>query len=370
MARVSRLVEGLARLLAGRFSVIAVLAILISAASPALADVFTISHVKVDVTSQNAAQAKVEALEQAQLKAFRRLVERLAPPGSEGLLPEFSGSDAARMMASMTVEDERTGPKRYIATFTISFLPDYVRNVFYQYNVPFTEQQAPAVLFLPVWNGPQGPVLWEGENPWRDAWVTGDLENSLTPMLVPLGDITDISTISAAEAVNGDPVKLEALGLRYGVSNVLVTVAEPSGENAISVRMRGETGFGYLDAVRSFESSGETVEDRAVDAAVRLQQLLEQAWKTQAASTTPPAAALNSITVAIPFDSLQEWNAIRTRISQTHGVGAVDIDSLSARGGIVRVSYDGTLQQLTEELRFNGLLLSEVGGTWVIQPQY
>lgn len=348
----------------------AALVIVLLAPGLAAADVFTISNVKVDVTAANAAQAKVQALEQAQLQAFQRLVKRLAPSGSEGLLPAFGASDAARMMAGMTVEEERTGPTRYIATLTISFLPDYVRNIFYQYNVPFTEEQAPVVLFLPVWNGPDGPVLWEGENPWRDAWVRGDLENSLTPMLVPLGDITDISTISAAEAANGDAVKLEALGLRYGVSNVLVTIAEPSGTNGVSVRLRGETGFGYLDTVRSFESAGESVGDQAVDAAVRVQQLLEEAWKTQRATVTPPTAALKSITVAIPFDSLAEWNAIRSRIQQTSGVGDVQIDSLSARGGIVRVSYDGSLDQLSQDLRANGLVLSDVGGTWVIQPYY
>jgi hypothetical protein len=346
------------------------LAIIFFMCAPASADVFTINNVKVDVTAQDAATAKVQAIEQAQLAAFRRLVTRLTPAGSEHLLPEFLGSDVARMMAGMTFQDERTAPTRYIATVTISFLPEYVRNVFFQYNVPYTEEQAPVMLFLPVWNGGDGYVMFDVENPWRDAWVAGDLENSLTPMLVPIGDLTDISTLSPDEAAAGNAVKLEAMTLRYGVANILVGVAERVDASTLTLRLRGETGFGYLDISRSYQAQGGEIEDITAQAAQRIQELLEEAWKNQRAAVTTPTTLLNSLTVAIPFDSLGEWNAIRSRIQLTYGVGDVQIDSLSARGGIVRVSYDGSLQQLSEELRLNGLLLSEVGGTWVIQPQY
>ncbi len=353
-----------------RFAALAALLSLLFVSPPAAADVFTISDVRVDVTAGDAAQAKVLAIEQGQIEAFRRLVARLAPAGSDSLLPAFTGSDVTRMMEGMTFENERTAPTRYIAQLTIRFLPEYVRSVFYQYNVPFTEEQSPEVLFLPVWKVAGGYALWDDDNPWRDAWLGIDPQNSLTPMLIPIGDLTDVSTIAADEAASGNAVKLEALTLRYGINHALVAVAETDSVGNITIVLRGDTGFGFLDVVRTYQSSGMEIDVATLGAAQYIQGLLEEAWKNQRAEVTVPTELLNAITVAIPFDSLAEWNTIRSRIEQTYGVGSVEIDSLSARGGIVRISYEGALQQLSDELRIQGLVLSEVSGTWVIQPYF
>ncbi len=353
-------------------AVLAAAAMLCLCVYPVRADVFTIPSVRTDVTAADAAKAKIEAIEQAQLAAFQQLIARLTPAGSEGLLPEFRGSDVARIMSGMTVEDEQTGPQRYIATLTISFLPDIVRNLLFQYNVPYTEEQAPSFLLLPVWKGPDGLVLWEGDgdNPWRDAWLSRNLEHSLTPILVPIGDLTDMSAISAQEAVNADAIKLQALSLRYGVDHVVVSVAESTGTASLSIGLKGETAFGYLDTVRSYQGNETSIAGAAITASVQVVRLLEESWKNQRAQLTSPTSFQNAITVAIPFDSFGEWNMIRSRIQQTYGVGDVQIDSLSAGGGIVRINYDGSLQEFSEELRRSGLVLSEVGGTWVIQPYY
>lgn len=103
---------------------------------------------------------------------------------------------------------------------------------------------------------------------------------------------------------------------------------------------------------------------------MRFLYAMEETWKTSIAKVSAPDSSLNELTVAIPFDSLTEWNSLRARIQQTYGVSQVEIDSLSARGGIVKVRYDGTIEDLTRSLEDNGLLLSEVSGTWVIQPDY
>ncbi|MGI9415494.1 MAG: DUF2066 domain-containing protein [Hyphomicrobiales bacterium] len=341
---------------------------LVLATAPLRADVFTISHVKVDETAADAAQAKIKAIEAAQLLAFQRLVKRLTPSGSDGQLPQFTGGDVARMMSGMTFEDERTGPTRYIATLTISFLPDAVRTLLYQYNVPLAEEQAPSMLVLPVWKTAEKTVLWDGDNPWKEAWIKLDVQNALTPILIPIGDLTDISAISAEEALAGNEIKLEALRLRYGADKVLVAVAESPDGISINASMSGVTSYGRLDLAQTFQGEPDKIAETATAAALGFLAAMEETWKSAMAQVKTPTSQLNSITVAIPFDSLAEWNTIRSRIQQTYGVGTVQIASLSARGGIVQINYDGSVQQFTEELQANGLQLSEVGGTWVIQP--
>ena len=340
------------------------------AVEPARADVFTVSHVKVDETAKDAASAKVKAIGAAQVIAFRRLIQRIAPSGSFDSLPQFGVNDVSAMTSGLTFEEERTGPTRYIATLTVSFLPDTVRELLYQYNVPIAEEQASQILLVPVWKSASGLVLWEGENPWKDAWLTLDLEHSLTPTLVPIGDLTDISAITAEEAVARNAVKLEALRLRYGADRVVVSVAEQKGNEGIYITLRGETSFGLLNYGHSFPITDGDTAKTTEEAAQRFLFAMEETWKAAVAELSVPDANLNSITVAIPFDSLSEWNALRTSIQQTFGVSEVEIDSLSARGGIVKVRYEGSIQDLSEALKVNGLILSEVGGTWVIQPYF
>lgn len=336
--------------------------------TPVKADVFTISHVKVDEKAEDATKAKVKAIGAAQLLAFRRLMRRITPVGSDELLPQFGANEVSRMMSGMTFEEERTGPTRYIATLTISFLPDTVRELLYQYKVPFAEEQAPVVLLLPVWKTSKGVALWEGKNPWKEAWVKLDLQNSLTPVLVPLGDLTDISAISAEEAAAGDAIKLEALRLRYGADKVLVSIAERRDDASVYATLTGETSFGAVNYAKAYPVDGQDVKAATDYAAAQFMATMEESWKTAVAKINVPTSNFNAITVAIPFDSLAEWNSIRNRIQQTYGVGEVQIDSLSARGGIVKVLYEGDIQQFQSELQTNGLILSEVGDTWVIQP--
>ena len=337
---------------------------------PVKADVFTVSRVKVDETAEDAASAKVKAIGAAQVIAFSRLIQRISPSGSLDLLPQFGVNDVSAMTSGLTFEDERTGPTRYIATLTVSFLPDTVRELLYQYNVPIAEEQASPMLLVPIWKTADGMSLWEGENPWKEAWLSLDLEHSLTPTLVPIGDLTDISAITAEEAFARDAIKLEALRLRYGADNVVVSVAEQKDDRTVYITLQGETSFGVLNYGHSFEVGEGGMAETAEQAAQRFLFAMEENWKSAVAELSVPTSNLNEITVAIPFDSLSEWNSLRARIRQTFGVAEVEIDSLSARGGIVKVRYDGTIEDLGEALRVNGLILSEVSGTWVIQPYF
>ena len=65
-------------------------------------------------------------------------------------------------------------------------------------------------------------MLWE-DNPWRKAWLSLNAQQAQIPIIIPLGDQDDSSILTPQDAVNGDPVKLEALRRRYDVKTLLVT---------------------------------------------------------------------------------------------------------------------------------------------------
>jgi len=191
------------------------------------------------VTDKDAASARTRAIIEAQVKAFYILAERLGSPEAAQRLQGMDARDIERMLRSLSIEEERSGPGRYIGKLTVRFLPDKIREVLGRYGIDVVEDQAPAVIVLPVWKGPNGLVIWE-DNLWRKAWLDLKAEQSLVPIIVPLGDLEDTSAITADEAAAGNAVKLESLMLRYEAKGVLVAMAEPDPAGGIHAVMQGD----------------------------------------------------------------------------------------------------------------------------------
>ena len=181
---------------------------------------FTVSGVKVDVTDTDAAKAKIKAITEAQIKAFHILVERLGEQGDVAKVQHFKPSQIGRLMSSLSVEEERTAPQRYIGKLTIKFLPGRVRKALSNIKFNYVAEQSPRILIIPVWRTDQGVVVWD-QNPWRDAWQSLNAENTVVPVLIPLGDLTDSQALTPEEALAKSPDKLEALGYRYEAEAVV-----------------------------------------------------------------------------------------------------------------------------------------------------
>ena len=344
-------------------------ALLLLSNRPAQADIWTVSGVSVDVTSESAAKAKLLAIGEAQVKAFYRLVDRLVPAKSAAPLKALGADQVGRLLARLSIEEERTAPKRYIAKLSIRFLANKTRALFTRFGVRYAEKQSEPILVVPVWVTPQGADIWTGENPWHKAWSELDLNNALIPILLPLGDLTDTNALTAREAIAYNSVKLEALRIRYGASAVLVAGAEPKGETQVRAVMQGTSPVGRIGFDKTYEA--EDLASAAALAASRFQLVMQEKWKSENLTTTTSTtevAPSNTMTIAVPYSSAAEWSVLRSRIQTTRGVGRIDINSLSGRGAVVSIAFGGTVNELRSAFYQAGFDLSVVGGTWVLRP--
>jgi len=328
--------------------------------------VFRVTGVKVDATDRDAASAKMKAISEAQVKAFGILVDRIAEDGADAKLKDLPPGQIGRMLASLSIEEERTGPGRYIGRLTINFLPDKVRETLARAGVAFTEKQAPRIVVLPVWSTEAGATAWD-DNPWRRAWQDLKAENAVVPIMVPLGDLNDSEAVSVEQALAGDTDKLEALRLRYQAEAVLVAVAEPAGENAIHAKMQGDTPLGRVlfDKTYSVENGG--VAAAAQSAAQRFHRIMIQKWKQQTVSEARLDVQAASLDVAVPFSNPSEFSVTRSRLMATRGVAGVDISTISGNGAIIKLSYTVPFQQLQAALQMQRMILRPHGSSWVLQ---
>jgi hypothetical protein len=335
-------------------------------------NVFAVPGVEVDVTSGDAASAKNQALMDVQVKAFFMLVERLASPEVARQLRGMSPQEIAPFLKSLSIEKETSAPGRYIGTFTVRFLPSKVEQLLSVYGVHVPASQADPIVVLPVLRGAGGSVLWE-DNLWRKAWIDLRAEQSLVPVIVPLGDIEDTEAMTAEDALNGDPFKLEAIRRRYGASSVVVAVAEPDAGGGLHVVMTGDTRIGRLKINKVFTAEDGAPESAAASAVARIHATLVATYKNSAAAMAATAGsqdpfAPQAIAVAVPFASPTEWNGIRSRIISTPYVTGVDVSTLAGDGAVIRLTFTNSLPMLQENLQRAGLRLAQYGDSWVIQP--
>jgi hypothetical protein len=345
-------------------------------AGPVETSIFAVQGVEVDVTDVDADTAKNKALVDAQMKAFRTLAERL---GNASILESVSKYEDKRVLPylkSLSIEEESISPGRYKGKLTVRFLPNRVRALYADFGVKVGGEQGPSFLVLPIWKGPSGDVLWE-DNPWRQAWVNLRAEQSLVPIIVPLGDLDDSAMISVTDILSEDQVKIEAIRRRYDVKKVIIAFAEPAENGAVHARMSGDSPLGKLSFDKIYDGESGRVEESAALAAQRFHGVMLEKFKSGVAKVAAQASeqkqqadanARKTISVRVPFGGPSEWNGLRSRILSTPGVTGLDVSSLGADGAVVALSFVGDPADMQSSMQASGLNMTRAGGGWLISP--
>ena len=336
------------------------------------ADVFEVQNILVDVKAATAEQARKSALVEAERRAFYTMIARLTLPEDRERIPELSNQEIAGYVFDFSVAEEKSSSVRYIARLNYRFKPQPMRDLLKAYNVPFAETRSKPMVLLPVFENGAGATLWDEPNPWRQSWGTRDAPTGLVPLMLALGDLQDVSTVGAGEAMAGNAQRLSAIATRYGAAGAIVAHAN----------MLADTGTGRLRATVTllrpsdpFPVDGNTVtlvqneNERLSDMMARLvtatHDRIENLWKRRNLIFSTGTGVL---AVAVPITSLKDWLAIR---DQLRGIGIVkklDIVLMSRDQVRVNVFYAGGAEQLTTALEQANLSLLQESGEWVLMP--
>lgn len=354
----------------GKAAALTVMAIVFAGALPANADgLFTAQSVPVDVTAQTAAAARDVALLEGQRQALQQVLRRLTLRQDHDRLPSVDDQLLVNMVANIQVANERTSATRYLAELTVTFHGDSVRSLLRQYDLPFTETRAKPTLVLPVLESDGVLRLFDDDNRWRDAWSRLDLKrDAMFPLVLPLGDLTDLSAIGPSQAAVADPEALQRIRARYGMENVLVAHARltPSAAGqaagAVDVTLQRLGPLGEGTEVESLVAAPD--EDAAAllqRAAAVVAARLEETWKQQTAVRDQEEDRLSAL---VEFSSLAEWLQVRERLRGNAFVARVDVAAITRRDAQVVLHYRGRRDQLAVSLAQTDLRLIERDGYW------
>lgn len=335
------------------------------AAARTVGDVYVVADVPVDASGTSATEAREIALAEGRVAAAQILLRRLTVRADWPRLPALDAAAAEAMVAGLGIANERSSATRYLADLTVRFRPGPVRAFLRNAGVRFTDNQAAPALLLPVLDTPGMRVLFDEPNPWRAAWNSLDLANTLVPLIMPLGDLEDISAITGAQALSaaqsGDWQAVAGLAARYGTEQVLVAHAVWQDGAGLDVTLTRLTPAGRDATTRRFEAA--SLEEAVATAAADLQAALIAAWKAENAVAF---GLEQTLPVSVEFASLAEWQRIRKALGETSIVQQVDIVAVSPRGAQVALRVAGPVETVAASLAQRRLRLEEADGYWML----
>lgn len=331
-------------------------------------EAFTVRGIEVDVTAESAAAARDRALLEAQRKAFDQLLQSLASPADVAALPPLGDDAISDMVLDFEVLSEQTSSVRYIGEFAFRFQPEPVRQYLEQSGTSYAVRSSRPALVLPVLTTDGSSLLWGEGNAWLDTWSRTPVSGTLVPIAVPLGDLEDIATIDADNALNGDSGALQAMSQRYGAGEVIVAEATPSVDEAtgearlaLSAKRYGPGGLaGEMRDELSGQEGAAGLPALYAEAARRVSGFVQAEWKQENLVSSTVEQHLD---VAVPLTSLEEWVELRRRLADVTVVRRADLLSLSRDEARLDLVFIGDQAQLSRALARRSLVLGQVAVT-------
>jgi hypothetical protein len=338
--------------------------------APAPADAYT-ATVTVDATSDNVAKARDLARLDGARRALAMVVQNLAGGADKTKPLKLSDNDITDMVASFEVANEKMSAVRYTADYTYHFKPADVAKAMQTAGIAINNAAAGAasggksIVVLPVYQDGTTALLWDDPNPWRDAWAQRTPSANGVPLLVPLGDVSDLSAIDADKARTGDATALAAMAKKENVTDVLVLVAvkrvgdKPGLDITVRRYHLGQFVDVHFDSVDA--KPGEADADLFKRAADAIATDIDTGWKTAKADLSGPPA---SLTVVASISGLDDWIQLRDMLSAAPAVRKIDVKSISRQEATIDIEYVGTPDQLKANLAAMKLDLEGGDPTW------
>ncbi len=327
--------------------------------------------VEVDVTAETAAAAREAAHAEGHVKAMRKLLARLLPRAEQGRLRQLEAEEILAYVQDFEVAHERTSDVRYLASLTFRFKPEPMRELLRANGLLHAETMSKPVVVLPVFGTAGEAKLWDEDNPWWAAWAARPPGGWLVPLVVPLGDLNDLTAIDAERALAGDAEGLSAIARRYGAEDVLVTQAVrlddlETGQPTLQV---GTSRFGrhaqqtvIANYVQAPEETPPQLLARAADA---VDAELQEAWKQ---SNLLRPGSQRTIEATVPVSGLADWLEVQRRLKGVAAVRRTEVSELSRRKTEVAITFVGEEEQLVVAMAQSDLdLRLRPGSGWEIR---
>lgn len=362
------------------------LMVLAGVGAGAAASLYNVANVAVDVTAKDAVVARDKGMDEAEMRAWDRLLDRLVPPHARSKVPSFSHDQIQGLVAGVAIVKEDGSATSYVAVLDVRFEPNAVRQFLTDRLIPFGEDQASSISILPVLlRGEE--VAREPGAQWREAWMRLDLANGVAPAAL-VAPREDLDPQIVRELLAGEESAYAALRSAYGYGGLVVAAGETV-DGVFKTHLAGEDAAGPVNVVVTSALDRRAPEETFDEAAQAALATLETRWKQRLDMAVDEASAvveqrgalfpdggpkegeapLGRAGAVAEFRDVRDWQRIQFGVQRVAGLNDFAIETLGARGASVTFDFDGSAATLQALLAQNGIALYERDGTLVLRTR-
>lgn len=359
---------------------------------------FLASGILVDVTGENADDARTKGWREAQRKGWAQLYRKTN--GSDG--PALGDSVLDGIVTAIVVEDEQIGPRRYVARLGVQF--DRVR-AGQILGVSGRTLRSPPLLVIPVYSIDGMPQVFEQRSAWQRAWAEYNTGQSAIDYVRTAGTGADTLLLNSGQVGRRGRVWWRVILDQYGAADVLTPIARieysyPGGpitghftgrfgpDNKLigGFTMTGPSPRALPDMMEKAVARMDALYTDALAAGilrtdtylvlekpVAVEDLPEEvatddanALPTETDSSVPSAAAVGVSTFTVQYTSpdVESVSATERTVGGIAGVQSAATTSLALGGtSVMRVTFRGDLAALKSALGARGYRVQESGST-------
>tara|TARA_Y100000589_G_scaffold326788_1_gene367253 strand:+ start:20 stop:1105 length:1086 start_codon:yes stop_codon:yes gene_type:complete len=152
--------------------------------------------------------------------------------------------EARDYVSGYSIENEKYKKEKYSALITVTFEKNKLEKFLENKNIEFFSKKGPKTLIIPIINFEQRLVLWDDPNPWFDVWLRRPLDSNLNLFTLPTGEVDDLITLSAQDAINLKYFKIKKLANKYEAEQTYILLVNVESQNEkINLSIEAYDGF-------------------------------------------------------------------------------------------------------------------------------
>ena len=184
------------------------------------------------------------AIETSYKIALSRYLKWITLKETQGIIDLVDLLEARDYVSGYSIENEKYKKEKYSALITVTFEKDKLEKFLENKNIEFFSKKGPKTLIIPIINFEQRLILWDDPNPWFDVWLRRPLDSNLNLFTLPTGEVDDLITLSAEDAINLKYFKIKKLANKYEAEQAYILLVNVESQNEkINLSVEAYNGF-------------------------------------------------------------------------------------------------------------------------------
>ncbi|MBR1600052.1 MAG: hypothetical protein IJ677_00580 [Alphaproteobacteria bacterium] len=318
--------------------------------SQALAKMDYAVMIPVDEEAENSVLAKEKAMQQAQRQAFLEVAGKLTSEENVQKLSELTDDKIMRFVQSVGVSDEKSGGTKYIANLTVQINEKLLKDYMAENEMIKSEEQQ--LLVIPIFkNSPHGyPLLWEGDNVWRQSWRAKGLVKFGVMQLRTIGEhFRSIDDLSAENALYMGGSLYEQISELNGSDRIYVVFAEIMENGDLKVTLKNEKNK-TEESFAVYNDGESNVFDKAIEKSVMYISNMER----EAKNSDEGAISQGIVNAVYVYQNMKDWLTKSKALAELEQVEGIDTKSFGGGKVNFAIRYTGSLEDLWLNMQENG----------------